>query len=107
MRGRPLKTSTVWKLVRERIEAGGSPTVFDGLWNLALTSRRITHERRSELTGHLRNLLGGYMTYDTWVRQHHWETYCATPALARKEASKQGQLAWLDHLIAEAKAKGD
>lgn len=105
MRGRPLKTSTVWKLVRERIASEECVFICHGLDRLLLEGR-ITVDRHRGLEDEIERLLEGAHTYVGWVHKHHRKIWEETSG-NRDEFARQGRLAWLDHLIAEAKSKGD
>lgn len=106
MRGRPLKTSTVWKLVRERISSRVSHEIHWAIVSLEAQGA-ITESRSLNLTAQVAKALAPAPVYVTWVRREHPQVWADTPAKDRAGAVRQGQLDWLDHLIAEAKAKGD
>lgn len=106
MRGRPLKTSAVWKLVRERIASGRSVGVHWAIMDLEF-HKEISLHRACELTNQIAGLLHPAPTYRSWIRLRHPKVWANTPSFNRFDAAQQGQLDWLDHLIAEAKAKGD
>lgn len=105
MRGRPLKTSAVWKLVRELIEAEREQWICVALLELRLQGR-ITESREDALVAYIEKLLQGHHTYNEWVLEFHPGVWKATKG-DHDGCARRGRLAWLDHLIAEAKAKGD
>lgn len=106
MTQRPMKTSHIWKLVRERLADGRSVEIDSALANLEFRGEISLH-RRCELTTEIRSLLHPATTYQTWIRLKHPALWGSTQWVHRERQTQRGQLAWLDHLIAEAKAKGD
>lgn len=106
MTQRPMKTSHIWKLVRDRIADNRSVEIDSALANLEFRGEISLH-RRCELTTKIRSLLRPAVTYKTWIRLKHPKLWGDAHWVRREKRIQEGQLAWLDHLIAEAKAKGD
>lgn len=105
---RPItKSSSILAAVRERIESGHNGFICHALADLRL-QKRIKEVDRDRLRDHVRNMIHPYYAYGDWVEKNFPRTVQDSWARGTYFSdARAGRLAWLDHMIAEFKAKGD